>query len=432
MVQNNNKTNLEKWSFLQKFSFRFAFIFFGLYIFPFPLNYFGPISGMSVYLDELLTNELVLWVGKTIFNITHNITLQQNGSGDTTKFYIVCFIFLGLAIIGSLIWSIFDRKRANYSTTLVYFSTYIRYYLVTMMFTYGFSKIFVLQFSSLSLFDLLQTYGNSSPMGLMWNFMEYSDTYTKFTGYTEVIAGAFLLFRKTTLLGALLVITIMLNVFMLNMSYDIPVKLFSAVLILMGVFLTLPSVRRLIQFFITNKTIVPTTIQPYTSDKKIKNFLIVIKSLFILFLLGKNITNCLEAQKTYGTKIPEPALYGIYEVEIFIVNNDTIPPLTTNNERWKRLIIDKNRSAFQKMNDSLIRTEILADTIKKKMYVRDKKEYVFDYEKKGDIYIFSGYTEPSLYSPSDSLKIIAKRKIPNDYLLINRGFHWINEYPHNR
>lgn len=32
----------------------------------------------------------------------------------------------------------------------------------------------------------------------------------------------------------------------------------------------------------------------------------------------------------------------------------------------------------------------------------------------------------------DSIHLQLKRKDPNDYLLINRGFHWINENPMNR
>ena len=38
-------------------------------------------------------------------------------------------------------------------------------------------------------------------MGLLWTFMGHSPAYSAFTGAAEALAGALLLFRRTTLLG---------------------------------------------------------------------------------------------------------------------------------------------------------------------------------------------------------------------------------------
>jgi hypothetical protein len=48
-----------------------------------------------------------------------------------------------------------------------------------------------------------------------------------FAGMGETVAAAVLVFRRTAMLGAIVGAAVMTNVFMLNMSFDIPVKQFS-------------------------------------------------------------------------------------------------------------------------------------------------------------------------------------------------------------
>jgi hypothetical protein len=33
---------------------------------------------------------------------------------------------------------------------------------------------------------------------------------------------------------------------------------------------------------------------------------------------------------------------------------------------------------------------------------------------------------------NDTMQVLLKKKDVKDYLLVNRGFHWVNEYPFNR
>jgi hypothetical protein len=39
---------------------------------------------------------------------------------------------------------------------------------------------------------LMQSYGDSSPMGLLWTFMGASEPYTMFVGFAEMISGILL------------------------------------------------------------------------------------------------------------------------------------------------------------------------------------------------------------------------------------------------
>ncbi len=430
VTQDISKTTI--WNLPTLITFRFFFAYFFLNIFPFPLYYLDVLVGQedlfSFYFEWF--NQLSIWAGENILGIEYEIITQTTGSGDKTVNYLSQFVMLIIASIATIIWSVLDSKKRNYQKLFLYSRTYVRYYIITIMFSYGFSKAFTLQFSELSLFDLIKPYGDSSPMGLMWNFMEYSDTYTRFSGYAEIIAGVLLIFRKTVLLGALMTIAVMFNIFMMNMSYDIPVKLYSWRYMIMGVYLLVPDFKRVLDFLIFNKSVQKKVLVPYFINRKFKIAGIVFKISVLCFLFYYNINRCIEGQQKWGKKAPKSALYGIYEVKHFIRNDDTIPPLTTDTIRWKRLIIDKRYGGIQTMDEKIKYIKEETDTILTTLKLVDRKDStdtkLLSYKLKDSLYIFKG-----IYK-CDTLKIVTKKKEREEYLLINRGFHWISERPYNR
>jgi hypothetical protein len=122
----------------------------------------------------------VNWVGTNILSISYEITILPNGSGDTTYNYVLIFIFMMMAIIGTGIWTLFDYKRTHYEKLWYWFVIVLRYYLGTVLLTYGFIKIIQTQFPAPSLETLLQPYGESTSMKLLWTFMGYSKAYNVF------------------------------------------------------------------------------------------------------------------------------------------------------------------------------------------------------------------------------------------------------------
>ncbi|GAA4273104.1 hypothetical protein U6A24_07490 [Aquimarina gracilis] len=430
VTQDISKKN--SWNAITLISFRFFFAYLFLNIFPFPLYYVGSIVGVddlfSFYYDWF--QELTVWTGKVVLGIDYEMPTGPNGSGDTTTDYVFQFVVVMIAIFTTIIWSFIDRRRQSYNRTFLYLRTFVRYYVAFTMFSYGFYKVIPLQFSELSNFDLIKTVGNQSPMGLMWNFMEYSDTYTRFSGFAEVIAGTLLLYRRTIVLGSILTIAVMFNVFMMNMSYDIPVKLYSGLLTIMGIFLLAPDIKRTLDFFILNKAVNPKIFLPYTTQEKAKKAINILKIITVLFLFYYNINDAIEGEKEWGKKAPKPALYGIYEVGNFIKNGDTIPPLTTDTIRWKRFIIGKRSLGIQTMDEKIKYFQEKTDTIAKTLQITNRKDSTdvqnFTYKFNDSLYTFQG-----IYK-SDTLKIQLKKKERKDFLLISRGFHWINEYPFNR
>lgn len=414
------------WPLFYLIIFRIFFCYYILYLFPFPIYYIPFGNFVSDFINSFW-NWLIHIVGSLVFSITKELPLPA-GSGDTTYNYIQVFTQLVLAFFVTIIWSIANRKQSNYNVLFSYLLVYVRYFLALTLLSYGFSKLFTNQFSSLSLFDLITPYGNSSPMGLMWNFMEYSDSYTIFAGLSEIVGGLFLLFRRTAVLGALISFGVMLNVFIMNMSYDIPVKLFSAHLMFMALLLLIPHYKNIINFFIKNQPTVPIVIAPYFHRKKQNIIGYFIKGIFLLYIGFTSISNQLSSQKMYGKKAPLPELYGIYEVKQFIRNKDTLAPLTKDSSRWKRLIIDKHNGGIQRMDDKMEYLQYEIDTIKNSIqlnpYQSENYEFVFKFE--ANLLQLEGIKN------ADTLQIMLLKKELNDFLLLNRGFNWINEYPLNR
>ena len=92
--------------------------------------------------------------------------------------------------------------------------------------------------------------------------MGHSAGYTIFTGVIEVLGGALLLFRRTTTLGALIVTGAMVQVAALNYAYDVPVKQYSAVLVLMALFIAAPDLRRVADVLVLNRATSPVDLGP--------------------------------------------------------------------------------------------------------------------------------------------------------------------------
>lgn len=434
-MQPDLQTPPVRWSFGKKLLFRFFFFFFPLYIFFNP-NGVVPFSGMvfDSYIEPF--HALVPWVAKHILHLSYDVTVFTNGSGDTTYDYVVVLLMLVLSVVGALIWTLLDRKRDSYNQLYYWLATVVRYYAAFTMCTYGLVKVFKLQFPFPDPVRLVQPYGDSSPMGLAWTFMGYSEGYNYFTGGAEVLGGLLLLFRRTVTLGAIVTFAVMGNVMAMNYFFDIPVKLLSTMLVIMALFLMAKDIQRLCNFFIHNKTALPSdTSKPYLKKRALRISLVVIKVLLLIYTIGGMVENGARGLGEYGDNAPKSSFYGVYNVETFVRNNDTIPPLQTDTTRWKQLIVGGYkmfpRTLLKGMNDSLKSYVFRPDTAAKKieLFPRTdssfKNQLAYSYPDKEHMELRGSWKGDSIYV---RLKIYDLDK----FLLVNRGFRWINEYPFNR
>jgi hypothetical protein len=98
--------------------------------------------------------------------------------------------------------------------------TFVRYWTALVILVYGFAKVFGTQFYTL-LSDLDTPLGQVGGFKLLWHYFDYSPGYMLFVAAGELLGGVCLLFRRTTLLGALMLLAILANVAAADVFYDV-------------------------------------------------------------------------------------------------------------------------------------------------------------------------------------------------------------------
>ncbi|MEO1625607.1 MAG: hypothetical protein AAFV25_10670 [Bacteroidota bacterium] len=414
----------KSWTLFQKLLFRLV----ASYVFLFCMSSQFIFSSFA----EMLWEQLVPPFAKYILGMEQDLIALANGSGDTTYSYVSLLCYLTVALLMTLIWSVLDRKRPHYEQALQWLIVLVRYYLFFQMALYGLAKIFYLQFQPPRFARLIQAYGDSSPMGLLWTFMGYSKGYTMFTGFGEFLGGLLLLFRRTRTLGALLVFGIMFNVMMLNFCYDVPVKILSTHLVLLAMGLITLDGRRLWNVLVANRPTEALPLPPHFSHPRVEKVKNGIKWLALSIGLAAFVYFTYQRLGQFGPQRSKPALYGLYEVEQFSRNGELVPPLTTDSSRWEWMIVewgkridihamDGQRSRFESELDST--AQWLAFTPSDDEQITDTLYY-----SRPD----SGQFALQGVWQTDTLDIRMRIKKKEDFLLMQRPFSWINESPFNR
>ncbi len=222
------ETNTPHWSFLEKLLFRFIFLLLILFILLYNNSTF-PLINLILKYPLTLIEIVIPWLAKNFLNIPDEINVLTNGSGDTTYSYLLLLFITTVSIIGTLLWTLIDRKRINYTRLYYWLTVAVRFYVGIMLINYGMGKIIKVQFPSPNTFRLMQTYGESSPMGLAWTFLGFSKGYNLFMGIAELMA-VFLLFRRTVMIGAIICLMTTANIMAINYFYNVPVKILSTAL----------------------------------------------------------------------------------------------------------------------------------------------------------------------------------------------------------
>jgi hypothetical protein len=409
--------------------FRFVFVYLLVYNLPFWLQY---LPGAEMVLGEYqkLLHEAGTWVGSHVFGV--EITVFTNGSGDTTYDYVVLFCQVVLSAAVAAVWSLLGRGRGNYDRLHHWLRVYVRFSLASAMVLYGSVKVIKSQFPDPSLDRLLQPYGDSSPMGLLWTFMGASASYNVFAGAGEVLGGVLLTTRRTTLLGALVCIGVLSNIVVLNFSYDVPVKLYSSNLLLMAVFLTIPDLGRLVDFFARGRPAAAPQLRRLFANKWLDRVAVSVRTVLVVGLVGLWLYNAYQMRQTFASQAVRSPLYGVWTVEELEDDGKARPPLVTDTTRWRRVVFDYPQTlAVQLMSDTRQRYNLQLDADAHTLALTKREDPKWK--------TTLGYTQPApglltLEGMLDGHQLRARLRRDEDreFLLTSRGFHWINEYPFNR
>jgi uncharacterized membrane protein YphA (DoxX/SURF4 family) len=424
-----------KWAVWQRFLFRFFFIYWMLNIAPW--TWFSVIPGIDWLMNfyNIAGDWIVNSFNKYLFHIKDEL-VPLNGSGDTSYGWAQLYAYLILSLLAAIIWSLLDRKKQQYVKLNYWLCLMVRYNIALVCFSYGFIKIFNLQMPFPSYSQLATPLGDLLPMRFSWLFMGYSHLYQGFSGTLEVLAGLLLLYRRTTTLGSMVAAGVFLNVAMLNLSYDIPVKIFSIQLFAMCLFLLVIEYRRLLDFFVLNKTAAPSVLYIYTPSKKWMRISKTVMKLAMVFLfVGFTFYETVNRyNETAAARAMPPLQAGLYDITSFTVNKDTLPPLSTDSLRWQNIAIETYGGGSVSGNDTLLRPNYNRSYF---MYDADTLKHVINFKRSGSAAIPAYSFSYSLIDRNtinlwglrgkDSL-FITMKKSTRHFQLTEKQFHWLSEY----
>jgi hypothetical protein len=422
----------DPWTWWQRIAFRFFFVFYCIFL--------GPWSILSVipgfdYLSEYYYKALggtADFFNTHLFHITP-ATKPPNGNGDYPEQWMQVCLSVTLAIAGTLVWSLIDRKRKNYTVLNYWFSLGIRYFIIMTGFSYGIIKLFCLQMPFPSISQFATPLGDYLPMRFSWMFVGYSTTYQFFSGAMEVVAAILLLFRKTATLGILIATGVFFNVMMLNLSYDIPVKINSISMVVMCLYLLAQEAPRLYRFFFLQQVALsPVFLWPFVT-KRSRIIAIASKWIFVALALYGTLSYVIPATSGAAKKRTVPIASGIYDVVRQTTLGDTIDISKPDSLYWQNIVFEKNDDGSIKTADKRFRQrygrgyfnikfDSAAQVISLRRSFSDSTFLArFTYHIKDSMWV-----ELTSYPNKDSMYLLLRRRTA-PFPLSERQFHWVSE-----
>lgn len=396
------------WKGYEKIAFRIAFIFFIAISIPNSVEWYKfvvNIDWTSLHYRDLYD---IARFGSGL-NIFGSSIFGSNLSG-----YANWIITLFVAIIGGTIWTLIDNfrnpKPTEFNLLYYWLRVVVRYRAGIGIIGFGFTKVLPLQLPYPSIGILNTDFGDLTAQKLYWLQIGIVPWYEVFAGVVEVAAGALLFFRKTTLLGSVLLFGALGDIVYVNFAYDGGVHVYSSYFVLLSAFLIVQYIPQLYRLLILEKRTIRVYYYPSFSIPWQKYSRIALKTavigVFLVWFFYLQLVNFLyDPYKQPATKgITE--LRGNYNVTEFKINGKEIAYSTTDSIRWSEATFEDWTTLTYKVNRAvpldlsngggdpqrdINRTfelagvgggrrvfHYLADTVEQKLYLQDKYKAVPD------------------------------------------------------
>ena len=338
-------------------------------------------------------------------------------SSDSKSLYL---LLLSLVLAGFILVFIIHRLYKDEKKCHRFIEngkTIAAYYLAIVLMKYGFDKLFKAQFYLPEPNILYTPFGKLDKDILFWSTMGTSYSYNLFMGFMEILPGIFLLFKRTREIGLIISFGVLINVFAVNLSFDISVKLFSAFLLLINLYLLTPVFKMIWEIFILKKDTINREFIKRSSvnfrkiaGKFILLFLILVESLFPYFKSG-NFNDDIQSR---------PFLHGAYEVQQIKINGKVIEK---KESQLKRLFIHRdNYLILQDQNENMVDYKLKINEVTKKMTLTDYDSKIssiyYSFNKKDSLLLlnYTGGTKKIFLKT----KMSAYKTLP----VLKAQFHW--------
>jgi hypothetical protein len=304
-------------------------------------------------------------------------------SSDTIGLNILLGVLLITAFLAVLILDLFKIRSAM---IIAIFRLLSAYYLAAVFLKYGFDKVFKRQFYLPEPNILYTDFGNLTKDTLFWSTMGTSHFYSVATGIIEVLSAILILVKRTRIAGFYLAIAVVINILLINIGFDISVKVFTAFLLMVLFFNIYPSLKSIYAFFIQHKQVqLP---MPFQHTIRVNKWVHVLLS---ASLVGCILFPYLSSGNLNDDHAKRPPLHGAYSIAHFITGNDTLNPYDFP---YKRFFIHRNSYIiFQQKDDTMVDYFFEINSEKKQLEIQDyqknKISLTYNYnEKTGALQLF--------------------------------------------
>ncbi len=392
---------------------------------PFPLHLIPVVDGW-VADARWPWHAVVVWVGPALLGV--EAVPRHTGSGDGMYYYISALCIAMIALLLAMLWPRVAHTRELSGRVLDRSRAYLCLYLGAYLLVYGWNKLIPTQMPIPGPDRLIVPYGDSSPMGLLWTFMGASAGYQMLTGLVEVVSGSLLFWRRTQLLGGLLAALAMSNVVALNFCYGVPVKLFSAHLLVAALFIVAPDLGRLLDLLWHTRPVAPREIDPHPIARR--SWWWAARMSKIGLYLTVSITGMVVGGRYLvgSGRLAQPGpLHGVFRVVSFSRDGVTELP---DEVRWVRVGINEiGIGAIQRADGSSERFKLKIQEAGRRMVwqrIGEDTSFTMLYPR-----LDSGeFRLAGSFEDGWTVAILERQDDPP--LLTSREFRWIQERPFNR
>lgn len=201
-------------------------IFFLQFIIFFPLDF---LNNFQLKITHFIFGDFTQFLAE---NIYHKKNIRIDYSSDSCSMLILMIILL---FTSAIFCAVIKKKQTEYLLSIIEYGCIM--YISIILIKYGTDKIFRTQFPEPESNILFTRFGNLDKDILFWSTMGTSKIYNSIIGCIEFFTGILLLFRRYQFFGILLAMISFTQIFIINIAFDISVKFFLLILLLMSVFL---------------------------------------------------------------------------------------------------------------------------------------------------------------------------------------------------
>ncbi len=351
LKQKTSETVAIAWTNTEKFAFRISFVYIILLTFPFNARFYIGLSRID-WSNFYWSNLSSMASG---FGSPEWISLSNDQAWSLFS-YINLLISLGVAIAIASIWTIVVHIRKieknEYNTLYYWIRVVARYRLAFGLVAWGYKKLVPIQMELPTVGFLNTAFGDFREQKLYWQSVGIVQHYEIFLGFAEVVAGLFLLFRKTTALGAALTFVLLINIAIANHAYDGGVHVHSFTYAVLGFIILWKDFPNIWNLLFKERDIVPYPFYP-SFEEGIKKYVrwgvkSVSIGVFVFFLFYLHWID--DRGYRFGINPGLEGSIGHYNVTEFRLNDKVIPYSPLDSVRWQYAIFERWSTLSYRVN----------------------------------------------------------------------------------